>query len=575
MRGKALALIVALCLGSGLGCKRTGQPPAPGAEATPSSSESCAGAEITQGVTNLPPLPGEKPSDGDRLVRRLEAEPATLNPVISNDQSERDVNYYTMESLLDMDLTTGELKPLLAEKWEVAEDKVTFTFHLRHDVTFHDGAPLSADDVIYSIDRIMDPKVDAASLRSYFVDCESYQKLDDYTVVIKWKKPYFKALEMVAGVPIVPKHILDDGTDFNRHPYGRHPVGTGPYKFAAWDTGQKIALERYSGYWGEKPHFDRVQFKIITNDDVGLQVLQKGDLDFIERVRRVQWLTQTVSKEFTDRFTKLHYNYPSYSYIGWNMRNPLFQDKRVRQAMTMLLNRELMLKEIFYCLGRIATGPFYYTTPYADPAIKPYPYDPQQASKLLAEAGWKDSDGDGVLDKDGVPFRFELSFTADVPEWTQMAVMYKEDLKKAGIDMSIRSLEWAVFAENVQRFKFDACALAWTLDPNPDPYQLFHGSQADIEGSSNHVGFKNAEIDRLIELNRAEFDRQKRIEYCRQMDRIIHEEQPYTFFLTGERLSVMDKRIHNIMTFPLRPCLKFNDWYVPAALQKYRELPGP
>jgi len=156
-----------------------------------------------------------------------------------------------------------------------------------------------------------------------------------------------------------------------------------------------------------------------------------------------------------------------------------------------------------------------------------------------------------------------------------MAVMYKEDLKKVGIDMVIRKLEWAVFLENVQRWKFDACAMAWTLEANPDPYQLFHSSQADISASSNHVGYKNAELDRLIELNREEFDREKRIEYCRQMHRIINEDQPYTFFLTGQRLSAMDKRIHNILTYPIRPCLIFNEWYVPKGLQKYASAPAP
>jgi peptide/nickel transport system substrate-binding protein len=376
-------------------------------------------------------------------------------------------------------------------------------------------------------------------------------------------------------VPIVPSHILDDGTDFNQHPYGRKPVGSGPYQFVEWDTGQRIVLRRYPGYLGKRPHFERVEFRILTNDDVALQILKKGELDFIERVKRIQWLRQTGGKDFTERFNKIHYNYPGYSYIGWNMRKPMFADKRVRQALTMLLNREAMLKEIFYCLGRIATGPFYFATPFADPDIKPYPYDPKGAEKLLAEAGWKDTDGDGILDKDGIPFRFELSFTADVPEWEQMAVMYKQDLKKAGIDMVIRKLEWAVFLDNVQQWKFDACAMAWALDANPDPYQLFDGSQADIKASSNHVGFKNAEVDRLIELNRAEFDRDQRIQYCRRIDRIIHDEQPYTFFLTGEHLSVLDKRIHNVITYPIRPCLQFNDWYVPKAMQKYTDLQGP
>ena len=143
-----------------------------------------------------------------------------------------------MDTLLDMDLATQELIPLMAEKWEVSDDKLTFTFHLRHDVKWHDGKPFTADDVIYSFNKVMDPKVDAAPLRIYYIDCAEAKKIDDYTVRFRWKQPYFKALEELGGLPIVPKHIMDDGTDFNKHPYGRNPIGTGAYKFVKWETGK-------------------------------------------------------------------------------------------------------------------------------------------------------------------------------------------------------------------------------------------------------------------------------------------------------------------------------------------------
>ncbi len=594
-RSILLPAIIAFVLLSGTGCERSPQKEAQEKErekpeivagkkaqteekARPGMGdvEACGDGEVVGGVTSVRPPPGEEPDDGDMLVRRLGAEPATLNPIIATDAAEKSVNYHlVIDTLLSQDLDTGGLKPRLAKSWNTADDNVTFTFHLREDVTFHDGHPMTAEDVLYSIERVLDPDVDAASLRTYFIDCESYKKLDDYTVRIKWKEPYFKAVETIGiDLPIVPRHVLDNGADFNKHPYARKPVGTGPYKFVEWETGRRILLERYEGYWGKRPHFERMLYKIITNDDVALSLLKKGELDMVG-LRRVQWLRQTNSSEFRSRFNKLHFHYPSYSYIGWNMRKPLFQDKRIRLAMTMLLNRPAMLKEIYYCLGSIATGPYDYKGPFSDPDVAPWPYDPERARELLSEAGWKDTDGDGVIDKDGKPFHFELSFTAAVPEWEQMAVMYKEDLKKAGIEMTIRKLEWAVFLANVQQWKFDACAMAWALDANPDSYQLWHSSQADIKASSNHVGFKSDEVDRLIELNRREFSKQKRIQHCRKIHRILHREQPYTFFITGESLAAFDKRIHNVIPHPIRPIFHYTKWYVPSSQQKYRSPPSP
>jgi len=579
MRKLVMCLGLTILAMSWIGCKQKSdsrQEPDAQAEKPVSAAEGlCGSGEGVGGLTSIPAPEGESPSQGGVLVRHIGAEPQTLNTIIASDLYERFVNYYVFDTLLDMDLESADLLPMAAESWEVGEDKITFTFHLRKDLVFHDGHPADADDVIFALDRFMDPKVDAAHARTYYMDMESYEKIDDYTIRIKWKRPYFKALITLASTPVIPKHILDDGTDFNKHPWGRHPVGTGPYKFVEWETGRKIVLERNPDYRGKSHYFDRIDFKIITNDDVALQVLKKEELDFIPRLNRIQWLRQTDSKEFTEKFNKLRYDWPGFSYIGWNLRKPLFQDKRVRQALTMLMNREAMLKEIFYCMGTIATGPDDYKSPYANPEIKPWPFDPERAGKLLADAGWKDTDGDGWIDKEGKPFRFEMSFTAAVPEWENMAVMYKEDLKKAGIDMVIRKLEWASFLESINDWKFDACALAWGLVPYPDYYQVWHSSQADIKPSSNHVGFKNEEVDRLIDLNREEFDINKRIEYSHRIHAILHEEQPYTFFIAGQRLAAVTKRIHNVVPKPNYPCFDYKDWYVPEELQKPRSTPGP
>ena len=559
------ALLLALALSA---CTRTPSNPKTAA------SEECKVADLGPANSSLPAPPGEKPSDGDWLVYRLEAEPGTLNPLITNDGYAQDVdNNFMEEFLFKRDIETQEFKPQLAERWEVSEDKLEFTFYLRRGVKWHDGAPFTAQDVVYTFQRIMDLKVDAAVARSYYSECESVTALDDYTVRFRWKKPYFKALELSGEMDIVPQHVLNDGTDFNSHPFGRHPIFTGPYRLREWKTGQEIVLERNPDYWGPRPHLDRIVFKIITDNDAALQLFNQGGLDFMNRITPIQWREQTNSPSFLLRANKLYYDYPYFNYIGWNLRRPPFDDRRVRLAMTLTLDRQALLKNIYYCLGTVVSGEAYVQTPYYDQTIKPWPHDPEQAKKLLDEAGWIDHDGDGWRDKDGKPFRFEFLYSTGSQTAEKIATIFKEDLQKIGVDMVIRQLDWAVYLEQVQQWNFDACTMGWSLVPDPDPYQIWHSSGADLKNSSNHVGFKNPEVDRLIELNRREFDKQKRVQYSRQIHRILHQEQPYTFLLAPKWLSVIDKRFHNVKTYPLRPSFKFEEWYVPKELQKYSSTP--
>jgi len=521
-------------------------------------------------VEKVLPEKNQEPASGDWLVRRLSAEPATLNPITSTDVYSEMVYSSVMETLLEMDLATQELVPLLAERYEISPDKLAFTFYLRKDVRWQDDKPFNADDVIYSLERIMDPKVDSAHLRVYYLDCVEAKKLDDYTVRFRWRVPYFKAMEMLGGLPIAPKHILYDGPDFNSHPFGRALIGTGPYQMVSWETGKRIELVRNKDYWGKPGYFERIIFKIITDDNVSLQVFNQGGIDLVG-LTPIQWLKQTNYSAFLNRANKIAYDYPQFGYIGWNLRRPPFDDKKVRKAMTMLLNRDAILKNIYFCLGEVVSGPVYINTPYYDQSIKPLAYDPPQAKQLLTEAGWIDQNQDGIREKDGRDFRFELLIPAGNENAEKLATIFKEDLKKAGIEMGIRMLEWSVFLKNLHEWKFDACMLGWAMDANTDLYQIWHSSGADVKGSSNHIGYKNPEVDRLIEEARKEFDKEKRVQMYHQIHRIIAEDQPYTFLFTNKALIAIDKRIKNVIPYPIRPSFKFTDWFVPVELQKYSQ----
>ncbi|GIW47106.1 MAG: peptide-binding protein [Deltaproteobacteria bacterium] len=530
---------------------------------------SCGGSNESEGVSNEETyLDGVnlEPVEGDWLIYNLGAEPGTLNPITATDAYESIVNSGKIyETLVKRDNKTLEIIPLLAESWEVSEDKLTFTFHLRRGVKWHDGYPFTAHDVVFSYEKIMDPEVDAPHLRAYYKDIKSIEAIDDYTVRCSYSKPYFLALEFCGGIPIVPKHVFEKG-DFNTNPAGRAPVGTGPYRFVKWNTGEEIILDRNEDYWGKKPYIKRIVFKIISDPTVALQVLKREEID-LTGLTPIQWARQTSSQRFKKNFRKLSYFTPNYSYIGWNTRRPFFSDKRVRRAMTHLVNRELILEKILYNLGEIVTNPFYIYSPEYDHSIKPYPYDPVEAKKLLDEAGWVDHDGDGIRDKDGVKFEFEFLIPSGSITAEQIATILEEELKRVGIRMRIRRLEWAVFVKHLEERRFDAVTLAWSMGVESDPYQVWHSSQA--ERGSNFVGFKNDEADRIMEQARKEFDKAKRVRLFRKLAKIIHEEQPYTFLFCRKSTVALHKRFRGVKVYPLG--IDPLEWYVPLPFQKYGE----
>lgn len=506
------------------------------------------------------------PTDGDWLIRHLGAEPATLNPVTATDAYASLINSYIYETLIKRDEKTLELVPSLAESWEVAEDHLTYVFRLKKGVKWQDGRPLTARDVLFSFERIRDPKVDSAHLRSYYQDVENLEVLDDHTIRYTYRIPYFRALEFCGGIPIVPAHTFTEGVDFNNHPIGRNPIGNGPYRLLRWETGREIVLVRNEEYRGEKPHFNRIVLKIITDATAAFQVLKKGGLDEMT-LRPIQWVRQTRSRRFNENYRKLRYYTPSYSYIGWNQRKPLFSDRRVRLAMTLMMDRETILKKILFGLGTVVSGNFYIKSPDYNQALKPHPYDPAKAIELLRAAGWEDHDRDGILDRDGAPFHFEFLLSSGSKFGEQVATILQENLKGIGARMDIRKLEWAVFIQRIDERDFDACTLGWSLSWESDPFQLWHSSQA--EKGSNYVGFVNEEADRIIEAARREFDPAKRHSMYHRFHEIIHEEQPYTFLFTREDLEAVSSRFRNVNLYPMGP--QPREWWTPTSLIRYRE----
>jgi len=511
-----------------------------------------------------PPVQDATPADGDWLISRLSNEPAHLNPLTYSDAYAGALLDLIFDTMLDRDNETLDIIPKLAEKWEVADDHLTYTFFLRPDARFSDGVPVTAHDVKFTFDKLMDPTTDAARLRNYYQDITRCEVVDDRTVRFACAKPYFKHLTMLGGLSILPRHVYEQG-EFNTHPRNRDPLGSGPYAFEGWETGLQITLARNERYWGEKPHTLKRVYKIITNPNAALQVLERQELDAMALTPE-QWVNQASKPSFEANFNKFQYYTAFYNYVGWNQLRPQFQDKGVRRALTLLLNREEILGTIFYGLGKVVSGNFFVEAPEYDTEIAPWPFDPAQAKTLLDAAGWRDTDGDGIRDKDGAAFEFELLIRAASPEYEAIATVFQEELKRAGIRISIRPLEWATFLESVDGRNFDAVILGWSGPIiEGDPYQVWHSSQA--EKGSNFVNFRNDEADRIMEQARLEFDQEKRNALYHRFHAILHEEQPYTFLFCTASLQTVDKRFHGVKVY--RGGLDSREWWVPADRQRY------
>jgi peptide/nickel transport system substrate-binding protein len=397
----------------------------------------------------------------------------------------------------------------------------------------------------------------------YYRDLEKLEVIDDYTFKVHWRNRYFRSEELTLGLSPLPRHLYHaypgpfNADKFNEdHQRNRILIGCGPYRFLSWDKDRRVVFTRFQKYFGNKlgiaPPIKYCVFEIIKHPNTRFQALLASKLDRLG-LEPVQWVKRTNTPEFAPdgKLRKMKYLSRAYYYMGYNLTRPQFKDKRVRQALTHLVNRKKILKDVYYGLGKIVTGPFYSETPYYDKSIKPYDFSVSEAKKLLAEAGWKDTDSDGILEKDGMKFEFTILQVANNPIQQKMLPIIKEDFAKAGINMKIQTLEWSVLLQRLTEKNFDVCVLGWTLPYESDPYQVWHSSQADKKHSSNHIGFKNKKADQLIEEIRRTFDVKKRIELCREFHRILHEEQPYTFLFAPYSLLAQSRRYKNVHKFPL------------------------
>lgn len=487
------------------------------------------------------------------FLSNLGAEPPTLNPLSSQEASAREVENYIMSSLLERNPDTYEWEESVAQSWSISKDGMTFEFKIRPDIKFHDGKPLTAEDVKFTFDAIMDKdnKYKTAHARAYYENFESVEVVDPLTVRFKAKEVYFANFDQAAGMTIVPKHVYANPDEAKEKKLNRTMVGSGPYILEDFKRGRQIVLKRNNDWYGFKlkrnkgqHNFARILMRFLKEPEVELQRFEKGDLDFITldpekftlKTKGGKWGSEIIKKQAQNKAPS------GYSFIGFNLTSPIFSSVKTRKALAMLVNRPMMNEKFQFDLSLPANGPVYRQSFYNNEAVKPVDYDPKAALALLREDGWADKDGDGVLEKKGV----KLSFTILEPlnDFIKYLTIFQEDAKKAGVDVNIKYVEWNTFIKLLNERNFDAVRLAWTGGQvDWDPKQVWHSSSIANEGS-NFVQYKNKKVDDLIDQSRKTMDRNARAKMLKEVHSLIANDHPYIFFFNRKyALYAHNKRI--------------------------------
>jgi peptide/nickel transport system substrate-binding protein len=512
----------------------------------------------------------EKPVSGDTFVQASIGDITGLIPNITTDAASHEVGGLIYDGLVQTDKDLNYV-PSIADSWQFSKDCLSLTFKLRKDVKWHDGKPFTAEDVLFTYKAMMNPKTPTA-YRDDFELVRDVQVLDPHTVRVIYSQPYAKALGSW-GQAMLPKHLLEKYVEegkLREAPQVAKPVGTGPYRFLESKTGEKVVLVANKDYYlGGRPYLSRIVYRIIPSQaTMFLEAKAKG-VD-MTRLTAIQYARQTDYPAFKKDFNKYRYADNRYTYFGFNLKDPRFADRRVRQAFAHAINKPELIEGVLMGMGSEATGPYRPDTWAYTDKVKRYPYDTAKAKQLLADAGWKDRNGDGILrNKDGQPFTFTIRTNQGNEERKKIAEIIQERLKEIGVQTDIQTIEWAAFLkEYIRQKRFDAIVLGWGTGTDPDQYAVWHSSQSGPE-QLNSVSYANPEVDALLEKGRASCHQNERVATYHRIQEILAEDQPYIFLYFQDSLWAVSSRVRGIKPAPAGIGYNFIDWFVPKQLQRY------
>jgi peptide/nickel transport system substrate-binding protein len=506
-----------------------------------------------------------EPAYGDALIEATIAEPSNLIPMLASDSASHSVSGLIFNGLVKYDTDLSVIGDL-AESWDISKDGLVITFHLRKGVNWTDGKEFTAEDVMFGYKTIVDEKTPSA-YKEDFLQVKKAEVIDRYTFRVTYAKPFAPALTSWGSLVVLPKHLLE-GEDITKSDLVRNPVGLGPYKLARWASGQELVLESNKDYFEGRAYIDRYIYKVIPDPATTFLELKTGGIDMMG-LTPIQYTKQTDTPFFKNNFQKYRYPAFQYTHLAFNQKHPWFSDKRVRQAIAYGIDKNEIVDVVLFGLGRPATGPFVPNTWPYNPNVKKYDYNPGKARELLKEAGWQDSDGDGILDKDGKPFRFTILTNVGNNLRKNTATIIQSRLEKIGIKVNIRTVEWSTFVNQfIDKKRFEAVLLGWSIGLDADQYDIWHSSKTR-EKELNFISYRNPEVDELLEQGRRTFDIEKRKKAYYRIQEILAEDVPYVFLYVPDATPIVHARIKGITPTPIGISYNLPKWYVPKPLQRH------
>lgn len=504
-----------------------------------------------------------KPEFGGTYRTASIGEPSNLIPQLSTDSASHELANYLFVSLLKYDknlkvVTEG------AESFEVLNDGKLLRFKIHPGIRWTDGVEMTSKDVEFTYKLMVDPETPTAYAESFKL-VKEFRVTGKYTFEVEYERPYARALTTWMTT-ILPKHLFE-GEDLLTTKYIREPVSNGAYILKEWVPGTRIVLEANPDYFEGRPYFDKMVYRIIPDQATMFLELKAGNLD-IMNVTPQQYKFQVTGPQWDKNFNKYEYLGFSYSYLGYNQEHWIFKDKAVRRALAHAINKDAIIKGVYFGLGTPVIGPYKPDSLWYNKDIEPYAYSPEQAKRMLAEAGWKDSDGDGLLDKNGKPFEFTIMTNQGNKQRERIAIIIQENLSALGIKVNIRTVEWAAFLkEFIDKNNFDAIVMGWSTIIDPDLYNVWHSSNA-VPGGLNFIRYINPELDELLEEGRHMVNRDERKKLYDRVQMILHEDQPYCFLVAAKSLPVVSARIRGISPAPAGIGYNFTEWWIPKKYQK-------
>ncbi|HET7274693.1 MAG TPA: ABC transporter substrate-binding protein [Longimicrobiaceae bacterium] len=460
-----------------------------------------------------------------------------------------------------------EVKPHLAESWELTDTSVVF--HLRNDVMWHDGVPVTAEDVKFTFDLAKSPETASLLGAAYLNMVDSATVIDSHTVRFDFVAPHAQALEDFWWSPL-PSHLLENvaPAELARAPFNRTPVGSGPFKFVSWENGQQLTLEANDSFpeaLGGRPYLDRFVFRVIPEPTTMVTELLSGSADVIGYTLLPDQAAQIAQQGGVEL---RHFPSREFTYIGWNSEREMFRDPRVRRALTMAMNRGQIITALMHGYAVPAHGMIPPWSPmYSD--IEPLPYNPTAARQLLAQAGWTDSNGDGIVEREGQPLQFVLLLNTANRMHQDIATVLQSQLREVGAAVELRTIEFQTMLQQHKARDYDAVMSNWTLDTfRVDPTPLFSCEQARTPMSANRAGYCNPAADELMAAGLREVDPAEAKRIWAEFSKLIQQDQPITFLFWSEDLAGVGPRLHNVDMDVRSKLVTVGEWWIPADRQR-------